>query len=675
MIKIPSPETKKWSQSNASDLYGVIVETRNISFEDRGYLKLANSSRAIYSENINSDFSRAAVIMFNGDATNYFVQTQDEPWSLNREVLSSLPTQITTTNHPNGSSKADAEWFDSKIAVSESNDVHYYEPSDNSWVDTNISLSSASSTSQHPVTNFLSKAALAVGNENTVLLYSALSATPTLLATLTIPSDFQVTSLEYFNQNLYIGTRHKYGSDAAMYVWTGEGTAAQSVYALKGATSIFDVIVHEYSITVFGSNGGLYTFNGVGFTLLDAFPIYYTDRVLIDDNNVGIFKNCLKSRKDSLYISFSDDDNIVAQMLNQPAGVWCYIAGIGLHHKYSYSIASVYIASDPSLDTGTDAIVVGQKIITGTELWYIAGTPNSSLDENTKYYAIYVDDTHVKLATSLANAVAGTAVNFSADDGATEKFIFFPNIDFGQITASTPGAIQTIDFSQTRPFLGIDVIWSGELYLRTNATGSEGFTGTVTPGAQNRGHFVIPKVYSSEITDTFNNISLKFFPLENESDKIIIKYRLVDDLRNEVDLQSAQREITWTSATTFTTTQADWVDAVVGDEVVILQGAGAGILAHISSISENAGTYTVTIDESFENYTSGDKAEATFRKWKKWKTITYGDENAEKGYLSDQLGKKGKFIQFKIELRGIGVKIEEFAIDNLYKLSARKSRG
>jgi hypothetical protein len=129
--------------------------------------------------------------------------------------------------------------------------------------------------------------------------------------------------------------------------------------------------------------------------------------------------------------------------------------------------------------------------------------------------------------------------------------------------------------------------------------------------------------------------------------------------------------VIWTSTTTFTTTNAEWADAVVGDEVEILQGAGAGILGHIVSVLENAGTYTVTIDETFDYFEAGDDATAVFRNWKKWKTIEYGDSNAGQYYISEQLGSKGKFIQMKIELRGVNVTIEELLIDNVSRLPAR----
>jgi hypothetical protein len=125
---------------------------------------------------------------------------------------------------------------------------------------------------------------------------------------------------------------------------------------------------------------------------------------------------------------------------------------------------------------------------------------------------------------------------------------------------------------------------------------------------------------------------------------------------------------TWTSTTTFTTTQADMASAVVGDEIEILRGAAGGLLAHITEIVNNSGTYTVTIDETFDQYITGDVSTFVFRNWTKFAVI---DPTNTLGYLNEKLDAKGKFIQFKVELRGLGVQIEEMKVDNKYLLPAK----
>jgi hypothetical protein len=132
-------------------------------------------------------------------------------------------------------------------------------------------------------------------------------------------------------------------------------------------------------------------------------------------------------------------------------------------------------------------------------------------------------------------------------------------------------------------------------------------------------------------------------------------------------IDSSQWGITWTSTTTFTTTQTKWADAVVGDEIEVLKGAAGGLLAHITQIVNNSGTYTVTIDETFEQYITGDVSYAIFRNWTKFAVI----DSTGNGYLSQEIGANGKFIQVKVELRGLGVQIEEMKVDNKYLLPAK----
>lgn len=672
MINLPSTD-KAWSQPNNSDLFGNIYITKNISFDNEGYLTLSHSPRAIIDEST-TNWDNTALIIYNADSQSYVFQTWDEPFTqsaVSNGFLATLPTEDVSANNPSGSSKADGGWFDGKLIVTEASDVKYYDSSTNAWVDTNISLTNTSNTSQHPVELMLNRAAVAIANVNTVLLYTAFSATPTLGVTLTLPVDFEVSSMAYYNDNLYIGTRHKYGGDASLFVWNGQGTGNNGAFPVN-AVFIFDVVVFQDSIYILTSSGALLRFNGSGFTQDAAFPVFYSDRVLTDDSNVSIYHNCMKANSDVLYISFSDDENASRYMTNQPSGVWCYDPKVGLYHKFSFSNSVTYKLSDPAINTGTDQITVATTLATGTEVWYQAATANTSLATDTKYFVIYVSATAIKLATTKANALAGTAINFSADDGVGEVWTFFPNIDFGQIRCGRPMAVQTIDYSQDNPEYGADVFWSGEAENRDRSQTTYAYLGTVSDGVEARGYFITPKIHSSEITDRFNNIVLKWMPLQSELDKIIIKYRTVDDNKDIVNLEpNTPYIITWTSTTTFTSTGTHWGNAVAGDEINVLSGAAGGLLAHLTTAPTfNAGTYTMTIDESFADYLSGDKSIAVFRNWKKWRTITNIDTD---GFISQELGVVGKFLQLKTELRGIGVKIEELKVDNKYHLRASRS--
>ena len=675
MIQIPNSESKTWQQANNSDLFGNIVSTRNITFDKKGYLRLSNASRVALSSTSDADLDEAAVFVRSADH-GYWVETHNSAFEINKDtILGIAPAQDVTAGVPSGDLQSDATFASGLLIVTQDTDVDYYDPAANTWTDTNISLT-ATTGSQHPIEKFLSLGSVAIADVNTVKLYaSPFTATPTLQVTLTILADFYITSLAYFNQNLYIGTINKYGGHAFLYVWNGYGTAAQSAYEVD-AGAIWDLCVHEDSIVLLTSRGQLLRFNGSGFTQLDAFPTFYTEIVPADEVNVSMYHNCMKSVGDILLINFAGEDAL-QKITGQPDGIWCYDSNLGfMYHRYALSSAEVVrnTTANTAINTTTNAITVTASPITGTECLLLDSSYPAvpgGLRYDKTYYVIKIDATTIKLATTRTLALAGTPIDITSQPASGNGIlVFFPRYDYGQtLCASRSVAILPIERNITKPEYGTEILYGGSI-SKSDLTSID-CIGTVSTAVENRGDFITPKINSNQITDIFNLITLKFSPFKTDTDKIIIKYRTEDDMRDFIKIETGRWRATWTSTTTFTTPEPELANAVVGDEVEFLEGGGAGILAHITAISENAGTYTVTIDEEYEYYTSGDLAQFVFHNWIKWKTVTYGDDNANQGFLSDQLGVQGKFLQIKVELRGVQTRIEGLTIDNKYHLPAR----
>lgn len=675
MINLQS-QSIDWVQPNSSDLLGNIYVTKNITFDTEGYIRLSYSPRAAMTPDVDSDFNNPSVIIISEDH-GYFCQTWEEPFAIDTRILFAYPTQITDANIPAGTSMAGAVWFGGLLPVSEATDLSYYNPSSNAWTDTNISLSNTSQ-AQHPIESFLSASALAVSNVNTIQLYeSPLTATPTALLTnpLTILADFFITGICYFNQNLYIATMNRYGGQAYVYVWNGQGSAAQGAYKVD-SNIIFDICVHRDAIWCVTGNGELLKFNGGSFEHKAAFPLFYFNQALTDEININMYHNMLKSAGDTLYINFNNNSNDSRRLLNMPDGIWCYDEKVGLYHRYSRSNSLVIpeTIATASVNTTTNQITVSSAPVTGTEVFYnnSGSTSLSPLTNNAKYFVIKIDSTHIKLAETKTLAIAGTGIDLTGTGNSFQKLVYFPNIDFGASLTDRSMALNVIQNPTTTPQYGFDVIWGGEVYNRTDGSTNWQTLGTVSTNAESRGYFITPKIFSTGVTDNFNKLTLKFTKLTSDLDKIIIKYRTTDDMRQFIDLsQPTAWQATWTSTTTFTTTETEMENSQVGDEIEFLRGAGGGILAHITAISENAGTYTVTIDETYDNYQSGDKARFVFRNWTKLIEIAYGDSNAEQCFYSEDIGQSGKWIQFKIELRGIETRIEQLLLDNVFRLPAK----
>lgn len=674
MINIPNQEARVWQQPNVSDLFGNLFVTKNLTFDSKGYLGLSFSPRAVITE-ATANFDNVSNIIHNGDY-DYFISVWGEaPWSVDDSPLSTAPSQIATAGVPTTDLETGVDYFGALMVVSQDTDVDYYNTSANSWTDTNITLTN---NGQHAVVNMLSLNALAIADVNTVRLYAnPITATPSLITTLTIPTDFEITQLVYLNQNLYIGTQNVVGGKAAMYVWNGQGTAAQQAYQVN-SNIIFSLAAHKGAIFALLGNGALEKFNGGNFDFAAGFPIYYTDMVLTDYANISLYKDIMRSNDFVLFINFTNQENNSNSLTFQPDGIWCYDENVGLYHRYSNTIRTPFwdTINTTDVNTTTNQITVATAPVSGTEVYYNDGgsTPIGGLTDQTKYYVIKIDATHVQLAENYTDSVASPAVpiDLTGTGNVFQELIFFPNTDYGQFYAGRPTATLTIDIPSPERQYGTELLWGTEVIRRDN-TGNYGTLMTASSELSSRGYMITPKIYSKDVTNNYDLLTLKFLPFTSDLDKIIIKTRTVDDMRNIIDLSGTNWSITWTSTTTFTVTAPfdEWALAVVGDEVEILTGAGGGLLAHITAISEAGGTYTVTLDESYPDYVTGDIGKAVFRNWKKFKTIVFGDSNANQKFLSAHLGLKGPFLQLKIELRGVNQKIVELEVDDVFRLPAK----
>jgi hypothetical protein len=664
MINIPSAE-RRWSQTNDSDLNGNVYVTKNISFDDVGYLKLSNSPRSIYNRALDDNFRHVNSIAFMEGSMWY----QASRRLYRSDALGDLaedPREVVETGTPiTFSFSGDMTWFDDKFVVATSSRLHYRTDS-NDWTETSVTLSTTFQ-GQHPLADFVSTRTLAVANINTVRTYSELSATPTLSETLTIPTDYMITQMVYFNQNLYIGTRHKNGQKAVMYVWNGSGTAAQQAFQIDSHI-IHSLVAFQGTIYALSSSGALLRFNGAGFDLAAAFPIFHTPEVFADYQNISIYKQSMVANDDVIFINISSTQTQGEFLPDQPSGVWCYEPRVGLYHKYAWSIAQAYDISvlNTNVNTTTNVFTTASTVpVTGTAVIWASGNQPAPLERDETYYIIRLSSTTFKLAETQTDAIEGNEINITTQGPSSHTIRTFPDIDYGVISSGNrPFATEILRNGSNRPQYGQDVIYGNETEDRTGTLGQ--FLNISSSTLPSRGFFVTPKILSQNITDHFNNFVVKFKPLQKD-DKIIVKYRTQDD--NMDKITAGQWGITWTSTNTFTTTQKRWSEAKIGDEVNVLSGAGGGLLAHITNITETGGTYTVTIDDAFANYASGDKAQAIFRNFTKFLEI---DHTNDTGFEDIQMDARGKFIQIKVELRGVGVRIEELQINNKTLLPSRR---
>lgn len=211
--------------------------------------------------------------------------------------------------------------------------------------------------------------------------------------------------------------------------------------------------------------------------------------------------------------------------------------------------------------------------------------------------------------------------------------------DWGQTLLLTAGAIMATGRTTARFLAGFGY------YTDDASTARKGiFYDNIGTDTNKRGLVTTPFLNSSTIKDIFKKIIYRFRPLQS-GDKIIGKYRTA----KKTNLPFIA-SVTWTSATTFTSTDTNFQYAVDGDEVEIMMGPGASSTVHISGIpSLSVATYTVIVDETL-GFSSG-SGKVKIENYIKCKT-PLSDTNTSEGDFN--LGNKGTRIQSKSEFRVTG---------------------
>lgn len=227
--------------------------------------------------------------------------------------------------------------------------------------------------------------------------------------------------------------------------------------------------------------------------------------------------------------------------------------------------------------------------------------------------------------------------------------------DFGQNRVARVGALASMRIPSTNANMDGTMLAGVTYYTNASSSSSGIFTDNSLDTIRKSGYFVTGWMDSDEIEDTWNKIWAKYRRLLNDSDRIVVKYRLEEEAPTSTD-------ITWVNTTSFTTTTnisayAPESGQTYGGEVEILRGTGGGTCRHITNVSENAGTYTVTIDTAVTGVTTG-TASARFQKWVKTipspDTTSHEIEKSVNGYTGLPVGVNSPRIEVKVYMEWTG---------------------
>lgn len=223
--------------------------------------------------------------------------------------------------------------------------------------------------------------------------------------------------------------------------------------------------------------------------------------------------------------------------------------------------------------------------------------------------------------------------------------------DFGQNRVSRVGALAVLNVADDASGRDGTLLAGATLFTNASSTTSVIAYDNSLDTIRKAGYMVFNWLTSQEIEDNWHCIWAIYRRLLNETDKIVAKYRLEEESATEAT-------ITWVNTTSFTTTtdisayanDATGFDGTYGGEVEILQGTGGGQCRHITDVSENGGTYTVTIDSAVTGVTTG-TAKARFQKWIKLTPEISGQVNS---YTNLPINRNSPRIQFKFYMEWTG---------------------
>ena len=657
MISLPGKK-RQWVQENKGDVFGLLWATRNINFDEQGYLKLARRSTALIYNVANFGAVNSIQTL---DGNTYLAVTSLQLQSFS--LVNNTTTSLDGAGHTGGATFDGITW-QNRWYVSQSTTFAYYDGS--SWTTGLGSLSNSSA--YHPLCVHEGLSQLAIGQDNLVYLYDS---SHSLAITITLPKNFQVRWIRYNNDYLYIGTLNISGGDAEVFIADGQNVLPNSSVRVPGCQWVFSGEIYKGVLIVISSNGQLLKYNGVGFDELARLPVYNDPQISWYDGNgsaIGkVAQRGMTVKGELIYLNIdgSVNNSNGTQLPNQPSGLWVYDSSVGLYHKAGLSEDNYLGANfSSSVNTTTNIVTTSSPIPTlmGTKVLCYT-TDCTGLVAGRYYYLIYLSSTTYQLASSYNNAIAGTAVSLGT--GTNVNISSSNNQSFGEWMNSLyqqPGAILLVN-DLNASLRNYDSSSASQILfgavVHPYVAGSPISTVQTLTTGENRGTFITTKIFSQGIKDTWQATFVKFNDLSQGNDKIIFKYRIAEDSKYPL---FSTNQLTWVNSTSFTST-FDFSQVAVGDEIEFTSGRGSGCSAHIVSTTNNSGTWTIVIDEAIPGVNTSD---ITFNfivnNWKKRDVII---PSVVDRYTRIADEGSSKWIQIKIELRGVSEPyIEELIVVN-----------
>lgn len=666
------PVSGKWRVDQQSDKGLGIYATKNVHFDAAGYATLSPRTINMFDTADDADFE-IPIGGYYDQGIAKIITTDNDPFTISISDDSPAISQDGLANQPDLAIDSSAVKFNNKWVVAESADINTFNGT--SWTDETPGTALTAG-KRHPLCVNRAANTLLAGNGNKVQQYDTSFAT-TGLSQLTIPAELEVVGVAYNRSLGAVITWDAANGEAWMFIWDMATSAANYSYPLGSNRAHFIVGYKDTFITLTGV-GELLGWAAAGLEHLAALPCFYTTAVLSDENDTLSVCHDTSVLVNGDIVLFNIATEIASPNSEpsqynpaMPSGIWCYDPAVGMYHRSAPAGAKMVYQSLVESGISANVITVGSSVVpeTGTPVVYHTGTGGiTQLSDNDLLYTIKLTSSTFKLAATRADALAGTALTLTpAGGGGSLGFRWLPESDFGQLWVQYGGMLQKTGVSAFGSLYSELAYGVGGISKNIATTDVDSF-GTDLNCSENRGWLMTQKMFSPNITENWVKLFLKARNLVEAYDKIIVKARYHDDAAMPVYATEDGDEATWTDANTFTTTKdlsavKTAFDAGKKYEVEFVRGAASGYLAHISNITVNGGTYTVDIDEDIRNIAANDTSYFVIDNWEKL-TPEEITSDSEKDYTEFAIGGESKWVQFKFELRGRNVAIEEYEIIN-----------
>lgn len=665
---LPFETSGKWSIKHGQDYMADIVDTRNIDMSQPGLISLSHKATALYTEDTDTDFGTvmAIVPISTGTSTNYFFVTSEKlfTWDASTSPFVQDPENGSPPTFNTGS---DGVAYLGLLTASGTTIISSLSAVGGSWTSRVTGLTS---TNPHPMCVHEYRRTLCWADGNIVYQSTTASYSDDSTNRLTIPPEYTIVGIRFRQGNIYIITRATGGTSAKMFVWNGSGAVAQGAWEVK-CDWIFSLVDFDSSICVLTSAGQLLRFNGGGFTELASFPVYYTP---YSWNTSGALVNAsgrcanrgMVAHGDVLYLNIdggintSLTDGIGRYLDGQPSGLWVYDGDVGLYHRSGY-VYTRFNSAAYTLSGNVLTFAAAHNLKTGDPVYTADITGVTGLVVNQMYYAIVLSATTISLGFSPADALAGNVLTVTGTPSGGCAVIIDTFDSIGAVyTTIIPGAVGLFVANNPPSILGSEIMFAGDI---TKTDGTTSISTLMSLGCSHGvGSFTTTPIPASVVTDNFQNLVSFMTNMVLPDATTVIKYRTGQRYGFPTQYRKDNAGLaTWINATTFTidTAYKNFYGSQVGDEVCIIEGAGAGYTGHIQSL-DGAGPYRVVIDETIPGITVGMKSEVIVDNWQKLTTITALTEHIEKLFAKTTVGDTAAtYIQFKVEMRGIDISLRK----------------